>query len=362
MKNNSDCNAPSKVFNNPTIDIITPIWNGGRWVGQYMHNLLSQTYQNYKIFFVDDQSTDGTYEVLKETEKKYPDKVIVLQVPVNGGQGKARDFALDSGLVTADYLLCLDIDDIQEPEFLETLIRTAVEYDVDMVMCGLDCFDDKTGQVISTQLTTCPEEVVRNIKDFHEIAYMNPAVWNKLYRREVIKDYRYGNAKDVEDGIYLMRVLPSIKSIKFVNKVLFHYRIGNQSALARLTGEKFKDRWSYYTELSAYINSHSEIYKDYMDIFELQTFIKCGMGLTHRVAFKDMKHMNRYVKYSKKKLDELIPGWRKNRYLQIRNTFGSDIKEKAVAVCALLYKINCFEVFIVLYWLYKKMSKKDIRW
>lgn len=348
--------------NGTSIDIITPVWNGEKWIDQYIKNLFSQTYQNFKIFFANDQSTDNTLEILQSYEKRYPEKIKVLTVPQNGGQGKARDYVLDSGLLEGEYLLCLDIDDIQEPVFLEAMVKTAIKYKVDLVMCGLDCFDDKTGRVINTQMTSCPEKVVYDVKNFHDIAYMNPAVWNKLYRREAVQNYRYGKARDVEDGIYLMRVLPSIRSIKFVNKILFHYRVGGQSALARLTGDKFRDRWSYYEELSEWIYAHIDGYKEYLDIFRLQIFIKCGIGLTHRVAFKDMRHMHKYVKYSKEKLNELAPGWKKDRHLLVKYNLFGNFKKFAVAFCALLYKLNCFELFIITYWLYRKLCRKEMRW
>lgn len=347
---------------NKSIDIIVPVWNGSQYIADFIDKLLNQSYKNFKVYFVDDGSDDNSLELLQQYQNLWPDKIFVLHNSKKSGQGIARDCALNSGYLNGDYIIFLDIDDYPEHNFLEVMVNTAEHYQVDVVMCGFECFDDTTGKIISVQMIHNPENVITDISEYIDIAYMNPAVWNKLYRREVIEKYRFGKVEKVEDGLFLLRILPNIHSIKFINKVLYHYRISNNSSQARVSSAKFEICWHYYKDMSSCYSDHTDIYKNYVTIFELMTFIKCGIGLTHRVAFKDMKHLNYYASYSKKMLDELVPGWRKNRHLLMRYWRERSIKANMVALCASLYRFNLFGMFIVIYWIYKKVCGKDVRW
>lgn len=320
-----------------------------------------QTYENYKLFFSYDESSDNTLNLLKK-HKNESEKIIILEHPKRCGMGPARDFVLDSGLLKGKYLICLDIDDVIEEDFLEEMVENAETYNVDVVICGLECFDDLSGKRINVQMINCPDEIITDIREFYEIAYLNCAVWNKLYRRETIKDYRFGSPKHLEDGIYFYRILPSIHSIKFINKVLYHYRVSVDSAQSKVTDRKFEICWDYYRKLVDDCNKNPETYADFRSILELMTFVKCGIGLTCRVALKDLKHMHQYVVYSRNMLDEIVPGWKVNKNLTSKGFTKRRFKENIVALSALLYKIGCFEVLIIIYWLFKKISIKEVRW
>lgn len=50
----------------------------------------------------------------------------------------------------------------------------------------------------------------------------------------------------------------------------------------------------------------------YIEIFELIIFVKCRIGVIHRVELKDMKNLNYYVSHSKMILEQLVFRWRKN--------------------------------------------------
>lgn len=347
---------------NKVIDIIVPVWNGSRYIAGFIDKIINQSYTYFKLYFVDDGSDDDTLDILLKYQGMYPDKILVMHIEHKSGQGLARDYALNSGDIIDDYIIFLDIDDYPEPDFLERMVNAAEQYRVDMVVCGFECFDDITGKTINVQMIHNPERVITNISEYVDIAYMNPAVWNKLYRREIIEKYRFGNIRKVEDGLFLLRILPAIRSIKFINKVLYHYRIGTESSQARVSSKNFEECWNYYKDMKMHYVEYWNIYERYISIFEMMTFIKCGIGLTHRVAFKDMKHLKYYISYSKRMLDDIVPEWKENRYLLIRYWRERNFKANIVAVCAWLYRYDFFDVFLVAYWFYKRIFRKDIRW
>jgi glycosyltransferase involved in cell wall biosynthesis len=48
--------------------IITPSYNNEEWVEYNLASVLNQTYTNYEVLYINDNSTDNTFNKVKETE------------------------------------------------------------------------------------------------------------------------------------------------------------------------------------------------------------------------------------------------------------------------------------------------------
>ena len=55
---------------NQFISIIIPTYNSIGFIKKTVKSVLDQTYRNFEIIFVDDCSEDGTYQYLKNIQKK----------------------------------------------------------------------------------------------------------------------------------------------------------------------------------------------------------------------------------------------------------------------------------------------------
>lgn len=89
----------------PLVSIVIPTYNRRHFVADAIESCLSQTYANCELIVVDDGSTDGTADLLRET---YGDR-IVLVAQANQGPGIARN----SGIAAAsgEFIHFLDADD-----------------------------------------------------------------------------------------------------------------------------------------------------------------------------------------------------------------------------------------------------------
>ena len=72
-----------------------------------MDSIVNQTYENLEILLVDDGSTDDSLQICREYERK-DDRIKVFHKE-NGGQGSARNLALDH--CTGEYIGFVDNDD-----------------------------------------------------------------------------------------------------------------------------------------------------------------------------------------------------------------------------------------------------------
>lgn len=106
------------------VSIITPCYNGEKYVENFLKSILKQTYSNIELIFVDDGSTDRTKEIVAEYEKKFKEQGYCLIYLYQKNKGQAA--AVNTGLLEfhGKYLAWIDSDDILYPES----IRERVEF------------------------------------------------------------------------------------------------------------------------------------------------------------------------------------------------------------------------------------------
>ena len=58
-----------------TVNIMMATYNGEKYLSEQLDSILSQSFQNFKIYISDDKSIDNTLEILLKYKKNYPDKI-----------------------------------------------------------------------------------------------------------------------------------------------------------------------------------------------------------------------------------------------------------------------------------------------
>ncbi len=105
------------------VSVLTPCYNGEKYIDRYFQSLLNQTYENFEILFIDDGSTDNTKKIVYDYIPKFKERNVVLNYVYqeNGGQASAINNGLK--LVTGEYLVWPDSDDYYESDALELLAK-----------------------------------------------------------------------------------------------------------------------------------------------------------------------------------------------------------------------------------------------
>ncbi|MEO9971473.1 MAG: glycosyltransferase family 2 protein [Hyphomonadaceae bacterium] len=104
-----------------TISVIMAVYNAEGFVERALKSAMNQTC-NPHIIIVDDASTDGTVDTVRELIADYPKATLVRQ-QVNAGPAAARNQALK--LTQTEWVTPLDADDEIEPDRLEKMIAIA---------------------------------------------------------------------------------------------------------------------------------------------------------------------------------------------------------------------------------------------
>ena len=98
--------------------IITPLRNGRPFIDSYLESLLSQTFRNWEVIIVDDDSNDNSIDLIKRKIKgdsRFNFLKVNIKKNINGPY-LARNIALDAS--KGKYVCFLDVDDYWLPNKL----------------------------------------------------------------------------------------------------------------------------------------------------------------------------------------------------------------------------------------------------
>lgn len=115
--------------------IIVPVYNVAAYLPKCLDSLVNQTLKEIEIICVDDESTDGSKEILERYSNQ--DSRIVYLEQKNRGQGSARNRGLE--VARGKYIQFLDSDDSYELDCCETMYNIMENNsDVDAAYYGVN--------------------------------------------------------------------------------------------------------------------------------------------------------------------------------------------------------------------------------
>lgn len=106
-------------LNSPLVSIITPAFNATAYLSETVRSALEQTYTNFELLIVDDESTDGTIQLARQWMAIDP-RIQAWTIP-HGGSSTARNSAMAKA--RGEVFALLDSDDVWMPRFLEEQVR-----------------------------------------------------------------------------------------------------------------------------------------------------------------------------------------------------------------------------------------------
>ncbi len=137
----------AKMFVKGKVSIVTPVYNGERYLPPMLDSVLKQTYPEVELILVDDGSADGTVQAAEEYREKFADRgyeYSIIQAK-HGGAAAAINQGLP--LVTGEYLIWPDSDDRLEPASIEKRVRFLEKYPEYQCVRTLPYyFSQKTGE------------------------------------------------------------------------------------------------------------------------------------------------------------------------------------------------------------------------
>lgn len=339
------------------LSIVALVYNLEKYLPRCLDALVNQTLDNIEIICVDDGSTDSAPKIIDKYARKYPDKVKAFHKK-NGGEFTTRNYGLERA--TGEYVTFVDTDDYVELTWAEKLYNAAKKYDAGMAVCGFERINLETGKVVGRDMIgygyTC--KTVDPKDDF--IVFINPAPWNKVYKREKIQNLKFLPFRGFNDTMFLTEAFLQIDKIVFVPEVLYHYYLRNNSQIHTINKEDVNNLKKYLLEVKSFYKQSGK-YEEMKYILDLMAFIHLGISVMYRASYDKNINMKEMMKETIKYLDDNFSTWRKSPFLKLGYSLRKGFKHFGLWGISIMYKMKMNLLFIKIYRFIVDKLKIDIK-
>ncbi|MDO8452493.1 MAG: glycosyltransferase family 2 protein [bacterium] len=222
-----------KKTKRPLVSVIMPIYNGGRFLRLAIESIQNQTLQDFELICIDDRSTDGTYEVMRDYAKE-DIRVKVFRNPTKQYLAGSLNWALK--LARGKYIARMDADDISLPQRLEKQVALlkknsclgAVGGQIEVIdehnqVLGLKEFPVKPKdcyQMIMTMMAIQPPVLMARASIFKKVIYDTG-----IAKHDDIDTHfqllKHGSFSNVDDIIFQYRKLSTSYTFSDAKSVYF---------------------------------------------------------------------------------------------------------------------------------------------
>jgi O-antigen biosynthesis protein len=215
----------------PLISVIMPVYNPPvPFLRQAIASIQKQVYPHWQLCIADDASTDPeVIRILQECAQDERINVVFRQE--NGHISQASNSALE--MATGEFVALMDHDDVLAPEALyEIVLKLNQQPAADMIYSDEDKIDENNKRKFPFfKPDWCPDLLLSRMYTCHL----------GVYRRSLVTDiggFRSG-FEGSQDYDLVLRLSEKTDRIFHVPKVLYHWRMHEQSAASGATAKPY---------------------------------------------------------------------------------------------------------------------------
>lgn len=336
------------------LSIIVPVYNmasDGK-LEYCLDSLVAQTVKDYEIIAVDDCSTDGSYAILQEYERRFPDRFHAVHSEVNRHQGGAKNIGLR--MAKGDWIGFIDSDDWITPDMYEKLIERAQETGADLVGCDYCLTGEhsmKVGQVVPNNKRE--QSGMLDTAKRRSLILDGGSLVVKIFRRSMILEKELWFPEDIfyEDNALGNSYLVLADHFEYIEEPMYYYYQHDASTVHTISAKRCEDRMEagrlmigearrhgYYDEFKP------ELEYSFTLLFYINTLFTYMAGVD--------KTKYRFVKAMGEEMRRTFPGFEENPYYRER-THEEEKKLIRMQQRSTLF----FILYYKLLWAYRRWRK-----
>jgi len=223
------------------VSIIMPSFNSSPFIGFSINSLINQTYKNWELIVVDDNSSDETFKIISNFSKSDP-RITGIRLDHNVGPAEARNIALRKS--TGRFIAFLDSDDLWVNVKLEHQLKFMLENNFAFSFSSYEQIYEN-GRPMGTTI------VAPNAITYNE--YLKNTIIGCL---TVIIDKKYSgyfempNIKSSHDMALWLNLLKKLEKAYGIQEVLVYYRVVSTSNTSKKLAAA-KDVWRVYRDIES---------------------------------------------------------------------------------------------------------------
>ncbi len=261
------------------VSVIIPVYNVENYLKECLDSVINQTMKELEIICVDDGSTDHSKDILDQYASK--DSRIQVIHKKNEGYGKAINVGVRAA--SSDYLGIVESDDKIAPEMYEDLYEIAKNHRVDVVKADhYEFYANPEGFYITEYipLTQKQEEIhlyekILNIRENMEVMKFAKYTWSGIYRMEFLRGnhilHNETPGASYQDNGFWFQTMAKSKSIYFVRKAYYYYRIDNPNSSVVSTTKVMavNNEYDFIDEILCEMGREGDVFRKWSRYFRL---------------------------------------------------------------------------------------------
>lgn len=216
-------------MNKNKISIIVPVYNIAKYLHNCLNSILVQTHKNIEVILVNDGSIDDSGKICDDYAKQ--DNRLVVIHKKNGGVSSARNAGLD--MASGDYIGFVDGDDTIDDDMFELLLKNALGYQADISGCGYVMHQGEKQLLRYGTNQTLVYKQQEGLKEFIHGRIIEPALWNKLYKKELFNEQRLNEEIHINEDFLLNYYLYKTAVCSVFEDVCKYHYIKRESSASR---------------------------------------------------------------------------------------------------------------------------------
>lgn len=288
---------------NNLVSIVVPFYNAGNFLDKCIKSIVNQSYSNYELILVNNNSTDNSYDIAKTYEGNPKVKIINCETQ---GVSYTRNMGVKES--TGKWLLFVDADDYLEETMLEDMIA-CVDKASDKIQCvEVGFFDeDLNGNILKSNYNSGEKKNFRKkeiLEDLFDstVGHYQGYLWNKLLLLDIVKSNNIVFDTEIhynEDRLFLTKYFyyadEEMKCV-YLPKAYYHYVQHENSAMGRL---KTQSVTKVITEIKAFENMNNLLKKSNYEVvvekLSSESLNSC-LNILKNVSFNNAKTEKEYIK------------------------------------------------------------------
>lgn len=290
------------------ISVIVPIYKVEDYLHRCVDSIINQTYTNLEIILVDDGSPDNCPIICDEYAKK--DSRIKVIHKKNGGLSDARNAGLE--IATGEYIGFVDSDDWIHKDMYSILYNEIKKEFCDIVECNAIKTKNQINDIdfeYEYKIFSYTSEKAMEALILETV--IQQTVWNKLYKREVVKNILFEQGKVHEDEFWTYQVISNCNNLIHIDLDLYYYFqrddsiMGNNYSLKRLDAiEGRYNRYLFICNNYPKLSNKAKLNLFYISIYYLQQSMRISKSKEYKTSYKFIKNMIKKIKFNTKDYKE----------------------------------------------------------
>lgn len=209
------------------VTIITPSYNSEKFIGEAIQSVLNQSYENWEMIIVDDDSTDNSIKKIKYYSNS-DNRVNYFVLKNNQGAAIARNTALSKA--NGRFIAFLDSDDKWESNKLELQIAFMINNNIPISFTSYQLVDE-TGKKLN--------KTINSVRSIDYKGYLKNTIIGMstaMIDTNLVNKFQFKNLRTRQDTYLWISLLKRGHKAFGIKRVLASYRIRDDS----ISANKFK--------------------------------------------------------------------------------------------------------------------------